>query len=138
MIDVLLGGVGAGLAVTAAGLAIYMVQAGGEPRINGIEHLTVFAQLKSVPPRRARNADPGEDDLATGSIAPRPAPPRRPAMPFRVVEAREGRARIAAEGRVWQVAVGDVTPLFGRVRAIRRGETGWIVETEAGPIGENE
>ena len=124
----------AGLSVAFAG---YMItHGGGRIRVNGIEHLAIFAQPRGSP--AAVNAlvlpslsDPEKplDLAATGSLNAgfRPAQ-----SPVEIVGARADRVWLKIDGAIRAAAPGDDVPRVGHIASIVPRDGGWALLDDHG------
>ena len=133
--DVVLRALGAALAGLSISFAAYMIAFGGyRVRVNGMEHLAIFAQ-----PRGPAHATPPEppiilsplDMTATGSFTP-PADPRLKPRPVEGVAARADRAWLIIDGMIRVAAPGDDLPHLGHVAKITPRDGGWALLDEKG------
>jgi hypothetical protein len=118
----------AGLSVAFAG---YMITHGeGTIRVNGIEHLSIFAQPRGTPAAvkglvLPSLSDPAPLDLtATGSLSAgfRPAP-----GPVEIVGARSDRVWLRIDGAIRAAAPGDDVPRVGHIASIVPRDGGWAL-----------
>ena len=133
--EAILRAIGAGLAALSVAFAGYMVAyGGGKIRVNGVEHLAIFAQPRGAPDPTAKAPLPPSSDAAkqapdmttTGSIDPierLSAPPR----PVEILAARADRIWVRIDGVIRAVAPGDDVPEIGRIAAIVARRDGWAV-----------
>jgi len=129
--------VGMALASTSAAFAIYMLAYGaGKTRINGMEHLAIFAQPRGPggavrgPPPPA-DAPTAVDMAATGSVAASAglaAPPR----PVEIVAAEADRVWLKIGGEIRMAAPGESVAGLGRIGAIVARNDGWVVLDDKG------
>ena len=134
--------VGTALAGMSMAFAVYMLAyGGGKTRINGLEHLAIFAQPRGsavgappakVPTPRAANAGAAVDMATTGSFAAASgsaAPERRP---IEIVAARADRVWLRIDGALRSAVPGDSVPGVGRIAAIVARDGGWTLLDDKG------
>ena len=131
--------VGMALASLSAAFAMYMLAYGaGKTRINGMEHLAIFAQ-----PRGARNVvrDPARtsadvskplDMEATGSLAASTGQAAPTPRPVEIVAAEADRVWLKIDGAIRTAAPGDIVAGLGRIGAIVARNGGWVVLDDKG------
>jgi hypothetical protein len=130
--------VGMALASTSAAFAIYMLAYGaGKTRINGMEHLAIFAQPRG-PGGAVRGAPPPADaatavDMAaTGSLAA-PAGQATPgARPVEIVGAEADRVWLKIDGGIRVASPGANVAGLGRIGAIVSRNGGWVLLDDKG------
>jgi hypothetical protein len=131
--------VGMALASLSAGFAMYMLAYGaGKTRINGMEHLAIFAQprgpggvvLDSMPP--ATKASAAVDMAATGSVAASAALAAPTPRPVEIVAADADRVWLKIDGSIRMAARGDTVTGLGRIGAIVERNDGWAVLDDRG------
>jgi hypothetical protein len=124
----------AGLSVAFAG---YMLAHGGERvRVNGIEHLAIFAQPRGAVADKPlvlpalTDGTPALDMTTTGSFdaSPRPPAPR----PVEIVAARADRVWLSIDGVIRSAGPGDDLPRVGRIAAIVPRDGGWALVGDNG------
>jgi hypothetical protein len=137
--EVVIRAVGTALAGLSMAFAVYMLAYGaGRTRINGMEHLAIFAQprgpggvVRDAEPPPAEGA-PAVDMSATGSLAT-PAGRAAPiARPVEIVAAESGRAWLRVDGAIRAVAPGDSVTGLGRIGAIVARNGGWVLIDDKG------
>ena len=110
----------AGLSVAFAG---YMLAHGGESvRVNGIEHLAIFAQPRGAVADKPlvlpalTDGTPALDMTTTGSFdaSPRPPAPR----PVEIVAARADRVWLSIDGVIRSAGPGDDLPRVARMYCV--------------------
>ncbi len=131
--------VGMTLASLSAAFAIYMLAYGaGKTRINGMEHLAIFAQPRG-PGGAVRGStlpEPGApaavDMAATGSVAASESliAPKR--QPIEIVAAQADRVWLRIDGAIQMAAPGENVAGLGRIGAIVAKNDGWIVLDDKG------
>lgn len=131
--EVALRAIGTALAGLSVAFAGYMIAyGGGRIRVNGVEHLAIFAQPRGPSAMKApvlpsmADAKWALDTATTGSIAPnaRPFSGRGPAE---IVAARADRAWVRVGGVIRTVFPGDDVPEVGRIAAIAPRGEGWAL-----------
>jgi hypothetical protein len=134
--EIALRAVGTALAGLSIAFAAYMLAyGGGKIRVNGMEHLAIFAQPRGTAtnaigpsPRPAKPVDMAP----TGSLAdlpPTSAPePRR----VEIVAARADRVWLMIDGAIRSAAPGDDAPGVGHIGAIVPRDGGWAVLDDKG------
>ena len=141
--EIALRAVGTALAGMSMAFAVYMLAyGGGKTRINGLEHLAIFAQPRGSAtgaPSAERTALPLADgraavDLATtGSLAAsggKDAPEAR--RPVEIVAARADRVWLRIGGQLRSAVPGDSVPGVGRIGAIVARDGGWALLDDKG------
>jgi hypothetical protein len=134
--------VGTALAGMSAAFAIYMLAyGGGRTRINGLEHLAIFAQPRGsaggAPPAEGL-APPGADaagavDMATtGSFAASTGKAAPESRPIEIVAARADRVWLRIDGALRSAVPGDSVPGVGRIGAIVARDGGWALLDDKG------
>jgi hypothetical protein len=131
--------VGMALASLSAAFAMYMLAYGaGKTRINGMEHLAIFAQprgpggaVRSPTPPEA-NAATAVDMAATGSVAASAGPVAPGARPVEIVAAQADRVWLKIGGGIHMAAPGDNVAGLGRIGAIVARSGGWVLLDDKG------
>ncbi len=136
--EIVLRAVGTALAALSVAFAGYMLaQGGGAVRVNGMEHLAIFAQPRGTAPAATglvlpslTEVDRSPDLMATGSVggADRPARPR----PVEVVAARSDRVWLRVDGAIRAAAPGDDVPRVGHIGSIVSRDGGWALLDDKG------
>jgi hypothetical protein len=135
--------VGMALASLSAAFAMYMLAYGaGKTRINGMEHLAIFAQPRGAgnvvrdPAQPSADASKPLDMEATGSLAGstgqvtgQAAPTPRP---VEIVAAEADRVWLKIDGAIRMAAPGDTVAGLGRIGAIVARSDGWAVLDDKG------
>ncbi len=139
--------VGMALASLSAAFAMYMLAYGaGKTRINGMEHLAIFAQPRGPgnvvrdPARPAADASKPVDMEATGSLAASTGQAMGQAMgqvaptprPVEIVAAEADRVWLKIDGAILMAAPGDTVAGLGRIGAIVARNDGWAVLDDKG------
>jgi hypothetical protein len=131
--------VGMTLASLSAAFAMYMLAYGaGKTRINGMEHLAIFAQ-----PRGAGNlvhdatapspaASAAVDMAATGSLAASTGQAAVTPRPIEIVAAEADRVWLKIDGAIRMAAPGETVAGLGRIGAIVARNDGWAVLDDTG------
>jgi hypothetical protein len=136
--EIVIRALGSALAGLSMAFAIYMVAyGGGRTRINGMEHLAIFAQPRgpggSVGGSAAQPAEnaPQVDMAATGSVAAAgaKAPDGRP---IEIVAAEADRVWLKIDGAIRTAAPGDSVAGLGRIGAIVGRNGGWVLLDDRG------
>ena len=131
--------VGMTLASLSAAFAMYMLAYGaGKTRINGMEHLAIFAQPRG-PGGAVRGATPPPaegasvvDMAATGSLAASTAQATPQARPIEIVAAEADRVWLKIDGAIRTAAPGESVAGLGRIGAIVARNDGWVVLDDKG------
>jgi hypothetical protein len=137
--EVVIRAVGSALAGLSAVFAIYMLAYGaGKTRINGIEHLAIFAQprgsagaVRDPAPPTGEDA-PVVDMAATGSVAASVVKGAPGTRPVEIVAAQADRVWLKIDGAIRTVAPGDTVAGLGRVAAIVARDGGWVLVDDKG------
>jgi len=135
--EIWLRAVGTALAGVSIAFAGYMLAyGGGKVRVNGIDHLAIFAQPRGPAgggvTEIARAPESQPDDAPAGSSVDREAdaePDRRPA---RIVAARPGRVWLMIGGAIRSAGPRDDVPGVGRIDAIVPRDGGWALLDDKG------
>ena len=131
--------VGMALASLSAAFAMYMLAYGaGKTRINGMEHLAIFAQPRGpggavrgpTPPETG--ASPAVDMAATGSVAASAGQAVVGARPVEIVAAQADRVWLRIDGGIHMATPGDDVAGLGRIGAIVARNGGWALLDEKG------
>lgn len=124
---------GIGLAAGSIAFAVHMSGQSGAPRINGVEHLAIYAQPNTLADRHARAN--GIDFTPIGATPIMGS--QLTLAGYQLVEVVSGAALIRGpDGRVRRVVVGERLAGAGRVIKFGRIEGKWLVVTDAGLIRE--
>jgi hypothetical protein len=131
--------VGMALASLSAAFAMYMLAYGaGKTRINGMEHLAIFAQPRG-PGGAVRGSAPPEADAptpvdmaATGSVAASPTQAAVGARPVEIVAAQADRVWLKIDGGIHMATPGDDVAGLGRIGAIVARNGGWALLDDNG------
>jgi hypothetical protein len=131
--------VGMALASLSMGFAMYMLAyGGGKTRINGMDHLAIFAQPRG-PGNVVRNpappladAAPQVDMEATGSLAASTGQVAPTPRPVEIVAAEADRVWLKIDGVIRMAAPGDTVAGLGRIGAIVARNDGWAVLDDKG------
>jgi hypothetical protein len=135
--------VGMALASLSMAFAMYMLAyGGGKTRINGMDHLAIFAQPRGAgnvvrdPAPPSADASKPVDMEATGSLAAstgqvtsQAAPTPRP---VEIVAAEADRVWLKIDGAIRMAAPGDTVAGLGRIGAIVARNDGWAVLDDKG------
>jgi hypothetical protein len=131
--------VGMALASTSAAFAIYMLAYGaGKTRINGMEHLAIFAQPRGAggavrgPTLPPADGAPAVDMAATGSVAASASQAALEARPVEIVAAEADRVWLKIDGAIRMAAPGDNVAGLGRIGAIVARNGGWVLLDDKG------
>jgi hypothetical protein len=132
--EIVIRALGSALAGLSMAFAIYMVAyGGGKTRINGMEHLAIFAQPRGPggsvggAPARAAENTPQVDMAATGSVAAAGAKAR-----IEIVAAEADRVWLKIDGAIRTAAPGDSVAGLGRIGAIVGRDGGWVLLDDKG------
>jgi len=131
--------VGMALASTSAAFAIYMLAYGaGKTRINGMEHLAIFAQPRGPggavrgPTPPSADGAPAVDLAATGSLAASAGKAALGARPIEIVGAEADRVWLKIDGAIRTAAPGDIVAGLGRIGSIVARNGGWVLLDDKG------
>jgi hypothetical protein len=131
--------VGSALAGLSAAFAIYMLAYGaGKTRINGMEHLAIFAQPRGPggavrdPAPPSADAAPVVDMATTGSVAASVGKAGPDARPVEIVAAQADRVWLRIDGAIRMAAPGDTVAGLGRIGAIVARNGGWVLLDDTG------
>jgi hypothetical protein len=131
--------IGMALASLSAAFAMYMLAYGaGKTRINGMEHLAIFAQPRG-PGGSVRGAAPPPADAstavdmaATGSLAASAGQAALEARPVEIIAARADRVWLKIDGAIRTAAPRDSVGGLGRIGAIVARNGGWVLLDDRG------
>jgi hypothetical protein len=131
--------VGMALASLSAAFAMYMLAYGaGKTRINGMEHLAIFAQPRG-PGGAVRDPAPPNTDTptavdmsATGSVASSTAQATVGVQPVEIVAAQADRVWLKINGGIHVATAGDDVAGLGRIGAIVARNGGWVLLDDRG------
>ncbi len=130
---------GMALASLSAAFAIYMLAyGGGRTRINGMEHLAIFAQPRGpggavrAPAPPSADASSALDMAATGSLPASPSQAAPEARPVEIVAAKSDRVWLKIDGAIRAAAPGETVAGLGRIGAIVARNGGWVVLDDKG------
>jgi hypothetical protein len=122
--------------------AVYMLAyGGGKTRINGLEHLAIFAQPRGSasgapaaegPALPAANGGGAVDMATTGSFAASAAKTALESRPIEIVAARADRVWLRIDGALRSAVPGDTVPGVGRIGAIVARDGGWALLDDKG------
>jgi hypothetical protein len=131
--------VGMALASTSAAFAIYMLAYGaGKTRINGMEHLAIFAQPRGPggavrgPTPPSADGAPAVDLAATGSLAASAGKAALGARPIEIVGAEADRVWLKIDGAIRTAAPGETVAGLGRIGSIVARNGGWVLLDDKG------
>jgi len=134
--------VGTALAGMSFAFAVYMLAyGGGKTRVNGLEHLAIFAQPRSgvgAPHPAGGSASPivngagAVDMAATGSFAASTSAAKPEPRPIEIVAARADRVWLRIDGEIRSAAPGDSVAGLGHIGAIVARDGGWVVLDDKG------
>ena len=118
---------------------MYMLAYGaGKTRINGMEHLAIFAQPRG-PGGAVRGPTPPPtegasvvDMAATGSLAVSTSQATPQARPIEIVAAEADRVWLKIDGAIRTAAPGDNVAGLGRIGEIVARNGGWVVLDDKG------
>jgi hypothetical protein len=131
--------VGMALASLSAAFAMYMLAYGaGKTRINGMEHLAIFAQPRgpggavrdSAPP--SADAPAAIDMAATGSLAASTGQTAPTPRQVEIVAAEADHVWLKIDGEIRMAAPGETVAGLGRIGAIVARNDGWFVLDDKG------
>jgi hypothetical protein len=132
--EIVIRALGSALAGLSMAFAIYLVAyGGGKTRINGMEHLAIFAQPRGPggsvggAPARAAENTPQVDMAATGSVAAAGAK-----AGIEIVAAEADRVWLKIDGAIRTAAPGDSVAGLGRIGAIVGRDGGWVLLDDKG------
>ena len=132
--EIVIRALGSALAGLSMSFAIYMVAyGGGKTRINGMEHLAIFAQPRGpggsvgAPDAQPTENAPQVDMAATGSVAAAGAK-----APIEIVAAQADRVWLKIDGAIRTAAPGDSVAGLGRIGAIVGRDDGWALLDDKG------
>jgi hypothetical protein len=131
--------VGMALASLSAAFAMYMLAYGaGKTRINGMEHLAIFAQPRGPggavrdPTPPATTASTSVDMAATGSLAASTGLAAPTPRPVEIVAAEPDRVWLKIDGAIRMASPGETVAGLGRIGAIVARNDGWAVLDDKG------
>lgn len=134
--------VGTALAGMSMAFAVYMLAyGGGKTRINGLEHLAIFAQPRGsaggTPPAKAHappiaNGAGAVDMTTTGSLVASGGKAAPETRPVEIVAARADRVWLRIDGALHSAVPGDSVPGVGRIGAIVARDGGWALLDDKG------
>ena len=137
--EVVIRAVGMALASLSAAFAIYMLAYGaGKTRINGMEHLAIFAQPRGPggavrgPTPPSADASTAVDMAATGSLAASSGQAVSGARPVEIVAAEADRVWLRIDGAIRTAAPGETVAGLGRIGAIVARDGGWVLLDDKG------
>ena len=135
--EIWLRAVGTALAGFSIAFAGYMLAYGdGKVRVNGMEHLAIFAQPRGAATEGAAEVAPSDAtlpaDMPTGSIAGREADATPVAAPTRMVAARRDRVWLMIGSALRSAGPSDEVPGVGRIGAIVQRDGGWALIDDKG------
>jgi hypothetical protein len=132
--EIVIRALGSALAGLSMAFAIYMLAyGGGKTRINGMEHLAIFAQPRGPGGSVGGPAAPAPgnasqvDMAATGSVAAAGAK-----APIEIVAAQADRVWLKIDGAIRTAAPGDSVAGLGRIGAIVGRDDGWALLDDKG------
>ena len=136
--EIVIRALGTALAGLSMAFAIYMLAyGGGKTRINGMEHLAIFAQPRGpggavgVPAPSPADTSPVVDMAATGSLAAS-AGEAPDARPVEIIAAQADRVWLKMDGAIRTAAPGDSVAGLGRIGAIVARNGGWVLLDDKG------
>jgi hypothetical protein len=131
--------VGMALASLSIGFAMYMLAYGeGKTRINGMQHLAIFAQPRGPgnvvrdPAPLSADAPKPVDMEATGSLAASTGQAAPTPRPVEIVAAEADRVWLKVDGAIRMAAPGDTVAGLGRIGSIVARNDGWAVLDDKG------
>ncbi len=137
--EIALRAVGTALAGLSVAFAGYMLaQGGGRIRVNGMEHLAIFAQPRGAPSAEKplvlpplTELDTPVDLMTTGSVDGGVRPAASP-RPVEIVAARSDRVWLRIDGAIRAAAPGDDVPRVGHIASIVPRDGGWALVDDKG------
>ena len=137
--EIVIRALGTALAGLSMAFAIYMLAyGGGKTRINGMEHLAIFAQPRGpggavgVPAPSPADTSPVVDMAATGSLAASAGKAALDARPVEIIAAQADRVWLKIDGVIRTAAPGDSVAGLGRIGAIVARNGGWVLLDDKG------
>ena len=137
--EIVIRALGTALAGLSMAFAIYMLAyGGGKTRINGMEHLAIFAQPRGpggavgVPAPSPADTSPVVDMAATGSLAASAGKAALDARPVEIIAAQADRVWLKIDGAIRTAAPGDSVAGLGRIGAIVARNGGWVLLDDKG------
>jgi hypothetical protein len=135
--EIWLRAVGTALAGVSIAFAGYMLAyGGGKVRVNGIDHLAIFAQPRGPGgggvTEIAREAESQPLDASASSRVDREANAQPEPQPARIVAARPGRVWLMIGGAIRSAGPRDDVPGVGRIGAIVPRDGGWALLDDKG------
>jgi hypothetical protein len=129
--------VGTALAAASVVFAGYMVgYGGGKIRVNGMEHLAIFAQPRGAAAsgmsRIVRSPATELSEPSAGSAAGREADESPVMPPAKIVAARPGRVWLMVGNVIRSAGPSDEVPGVGRIGAIVQRDGGWALLDDKG------
>jgi hypothetical protein len=131
--------VGMALASLSTAFAMYMLAYGaGKTRINGMEHLAIFAQPRGPggavrdPITQPRDVSAPVDMAATGSLAGSARQAAMEVRPVEIVAAQADRVWLKIDGGIHMAAPGDGVAGLGRIGSIVARDGGWVLLDDKG------
>jgi len=129
--------IGTALAAASVVFAGYMLAyGGGKVRVNGIEHLAIFAQPRGAATggvaEIGRDQENEASDERAGSSPDRNEDAEPIRQPARIVAARRDRVWIMIGGLIRSAGPRDDVPGVGRIGAIVKRDGGWAVVDDKG------
>lgn len=137
--EIVIRALGSALAGLSMAFAVYMLAyGGGKTRINGMEHLAIFAQPRGPggavggPTPPSADAPPQVDMTATGSLAGSAGKAAPEARPIEIVAAQRDRVWLKIDGAIHTAAPGDSVAGLGRIGAIVARNGAWVLLDDKG------
>ena len=135
--EIWLRAVGTALAGVSIAFAGYMLAyGGGKVRVNGIDHLAIFAQPRGSAgggvAQIARAPESNPLDALAGSVVDREANGESELPQARIVAARPGRVWLMIGGAIRSAGPRDDVPGVGRIGAIVPRDGGWALLDDKG------
>ena len=136
--EIVIRALGTAMAGLSMAFAIYMLAYGaGKTRINGMEHLAIFAQPRGPGgvvggPVSPPEASPQVDMAATGSLAAPAGKAALDARPVEIVAAQADRVWLKIGGAIRAAAPGDSVAGLGRIGSIVARDGGWVLLDDKG------
>ena len=137
--EIVIRAIGMALASLSLAFAMYMLAyGGGKTRINGMEHLAIFAQPRGTeggvrgPAPPSADGAPAVDMSATGSLADSAGKAAPDARPVEIIGAEADRVWLRIDGAIRTAAPGDSVAGLGRIGAIVARNGGWVLLDDKG------
>jgi len=135
--------VGTALAGVSISFAVYMLAyGGGKTRINGMEHLAIFAQPRGTGGGASPAGNPAPppvggaavDMATTGSFAASAGKAVPDPRPVEIVAAQADRVWLRIDGALRPAVPGDSIAGVGRIGSIVARDGGWVLLDDKGAV----